>query len=57
MQGLGRGDGAHSSVFTVLRKRRLRGESHEGVVEVEGTVMGTPDILRFAGRNLDEEES
>lgn len=34
MQRLGREDGAHTSVFLVLRKRRQRGESHEGVLEV-----------------------
>lgn len=32
--GLGRGDGALTSVFMVLGKRRQRGESHERVVEV-----------------------
>lgn len=34
IQGLGRGDGALTSVFIVLGKRRQRGESHERVVEV-----------------------
>lgn len=34
VQGLGRGDGALTSVFIVLRKRRQRGESHEWVVDV-----------------------
>lgn len=39
-QGLGRGDGALTSLFVVLRKKRQRAESHEWDVEAIVWVCG-----------------